>query len=114
MRFLTCGRLTPRPTNNHAVGWYKNDLYSKALAAITYEKYGSTKIIFNRLVFQLLQMDPRLYNYYFVAHAYNDPHSTRLDEPMYSSISGGIGFVGAYTLNSLVHILPESFDFNNR
>ena len=67
-----------------------------------------------RAVFQLLQLDPNSYGYYFTTHAYNDPQSMRLDEPMYSNIVGGLGLVGAYTLDSLVHVLPEDFDYNKR
>ncbi len=75
---------------------------------IAYAKYGSTKIVFNRVVFQLLQVDQNLYGYYLTTHAYADPHSTRLDEPVFSGVAGGVGLIGAYTLDSLVHILPEN------
>jgi hypothetical protein len=112
--YVSYGALTPVPINGHAVGAYKNELYSKMLVAIAYQKYVDTKIVFNRVVFQVLEVDPNLYNYYLVTHAYDDPHSIRLDEPAYSNVVRGEGVVGAYTLDSLVHILPEGFGFNKR
>jgi hypothetical protein len=112
-RYVTYGHLTACPVNNRTAGLYSNDLYSKTLAGIS-DKNGSTKVVFKWIVFQLLQLDPHLYGYYYVSHAYDDPHSIRLDEPMYSSVTGGLGFVGAYTLDSLVHLLPENFAFNRR
>jgi hypothetical protein len=63
-------------------------------------------------VYQLLQIDKNLYSYYLTTHSYNDPHSTRLDEPFFSDVVGGVGLVGAYTLDSLMHILPENFAFD--
>ncbi len=39
---------------------------------------------------------------------------TRLDEPLFSNVSGGFGIFGAYTLDSLVHLLPENFRYNNK
>jgi hypothetical protein len=112
--YVSYGTLTPTPASARTVGVYKNELYNKKLAELAYQTYFNTKIIFNRVVFQLLQVDPHLYDYYIVTHAYNDPHSTRLDEPSYSNILRGEGVVGAYTLDSLVHILPEGFGFNKR
>ena len=112
--YLSYGTLIPVPLNRNTVGTYKNELYSKKLAMLAYQTYFSTRIIFNRVVFQILQVDLNLYGYYLTVHAYNDPHSTRLDEPMYSNVLKGEGFVGAYTLDSLVHVLPEGFGFNKR
>ncbi|HTY35812.1 MAG TPA: hypothetical protein VMH23_01810, partial [Bacteroidota bacterium] len=94
------------------VGNHLNSVYSRALIEIAYNKYGNTKIVFNRVVYQLLQADENVYAYYMTMHSYDDPHSTRLDEPFISSVQGGVGLVGAYTLDSLVHILPENFVFD--
>lgn len=99
---------------NRAVGAYKNLLYRAALTSVAYKKYDRSKVIFKWTVFQLVQVEQNLYNYYQVAHVYNDPHSMRLDEPMFSSLRGGVGLVGAYTLDSLVHLLPETFAYNTR
>ena len=107
-------QITARGYSNKAVGAYKNVLYSGRLGQIAYAQYRHTQIIFNRIVFVVIQVEPNLYKYYNVAHLYRDPHSMRLDEPMYSSLTGGVGIFGGYTLDSLVHALPELFSFNHR
>jgi hypothetical protein len=73
------------------------------------EQYKSTRLIFKWATLVLLQADENLYDYYSVVHASRDPFSIRLDEPMISTVSGGLGLVGAYSLDSLVNILPENF-----
>ena len=88
-------------------------MYSRTLTEVAYIKYGSTKIVFNRVVVQLLQVDRNLYGYYMTTHTYGDPHSIRLDEPVFSGVSGGVGVIGSYTLDSLVHILPENFSYDH-
>ncbi len=114
LNYALYGTLTPCLFSNRVVGAYKNELFRDALKVVAYKKYLHSKIIFNRVVFQLVQVEQNLYKYYQVAHASNDPHSMRLDEPMYSNLVGGVGVVGAYTLDSLVHLLPENFAFNNK
>jgi hypothetical protein len=112
IRYVVYPRLLRKTFNNHAVGMHMNGVYWRTLVNVAYTKYGSTKIVFNRVVYQLLQVDQNLHSYYMTTHSYFDPHSTRLDEPLFSGIVGGVGVVGAYTLDSLVHILPEDFPFN--
>jgi hypothetical protein len=111
-RYLIYPQITHKALNNHAVGNHMNAVYSRTLIEVAYNKYGNTRIVFNRVVYQLLQVDQNLYSYYLTMHSYDDPHSTRLDEPFFSSVQGGVGLVGAYTLDSLVHILPENFAFD--
>ncbi len=111
-RYLIYPQITHTTSNNHAVGIHMNGVYLATLVNVAYTKYPATKIVFNRIVFQLLQVDQNLYSYYLTTHSYNDPHSTRLDEPSFSGVVGGVGLVGAYTLDSLVHILPENFAFD--
>lgn len=48
-----------------------------------------------------------LFHYYSSTHADQDPHSIRLDQPLVSTLSGALGMVGAYSLDSLVTLLPE-------
>jgi hypothetical protein len=111
-RYLIYPQIAHRTLNNHAVGNHLNGVYSRTLIEVAYNKYGNTRIVFNRVVYQLLQVDQNLYGYYLTTHSYNDPHSTRLDEPVFSGVAGGVGLIGAYTLDSLVHILPENFAFD--
>jgi hypothetical protein len=112
--WLDYGQLRHRPFTSKGAALYTNQFYSHALVDAAYKRHGSAKIIFDRIVFQLLQIDKNFYNYYLVTHSYSDPHSIRLDEPFYSNMDGGIGMVGAYTIDSVMHVLPEDFVFNRR
>lgn len=110
--YLSYPILTHKPYASRTAGLYENQFYKYAIGSVAYKDFGTRKIVFNRVVFQLLQVEQNLYNYYVVMHSYRDPHSIRLDEPMYSSVGGGVGVVGAYTLDSLIHPLPENFIYN--
>lgn len=107
-------QLTSRPTQNQVTAFFKNDLYRAVLSYTANDRFKGKRIIFKRAVFHVTQVDGNLFSYYNLAHAYLDARSMRLDEPMYSNISGGYGLVGAYTLDSLVHSLPENFSYNSR
>jgi len=106
--------LTVTPAIGRASGVYRNKMYLIALSSLAWRKYANNKILFDKIVFRVIQYEPNLYKYYMTVHGYSDPHSTRLDDPSYSSIPGGEGVVGAYTVDSLVHLLPENFGFNKR
>jgi hypothetical protein len=97
---------------NKTAGLYTNQFYNHVLVDVAFKKHASAKIIFDRVVFQLLQADQNLYNYYMVTHSYRDLQSIRLDEPNYSNIEGGVGVVGSYTIDSVTHTLPDFFVFN--
>ncbi len=113
LKYVIYPQLTPR-TADRMVLQFKNNVYKATLQSLTSGQYRSNKLIFNRVVFQILQTDKNLFNYYSTTHAFRDAQSIRLDEPLYSNISGGFGVVGAYTLDSLVHILPERFVYDNQ
>ncbi|HTY35504.1 MAG TPA: DUF4249 family protein, partial [Bacteroidota bacterium] len=113
LNFVTYPQFTSR-TADRMVLSFKNGVYKSVLTSLASGKYKSNKLIFNRVVFQLLQADKNLFDYYNTTHAFRDAASTRLDEPLFSNVSGGSGIVGAYTLDSLVHLLPENFPYNNR
>lgn len=111
-RYVAYAQLARRPSTQLFVTEYTNQMYNAALIQIAYVRYPKSRIIFNRIVYQLLQVEQNLYDYYKLSHAYDDYRSMRLDEPSYSNIVGGIGLVGAYTVDSLVHVLPEYFAYN--
>jgi hypothetical protein len=99
-----------KPAYWRTVEVFKNELYQKTLADIAYRKYLTNKIIFDRVVFQVLQVDSSLYRY---IDPNDDPRSIRLDQPTFSNVKGGLGLVGAYAVDSLVYLLPENFSFNH-
>ncbi|MCX6135264.1 MAG: DUF4249 family protein [Ignavibacteriales bacterium] len=114
LKYVTYPQMIARTSTGFAAQIFRNYLYTATLSSISYDRYKSNKIIFNRVVFQVLQADKNLFNYFNVAHAYRDAQSIRLDEPMFSNVTGGTGLVGAYALDSLVHLLPEDFVYNKR
>jgi hypothetical protein len=91
---------------------YENRFYLETIRNLTTVKYLSNRIIYKWVVFTCLQVDENLYRYYSSVHEYRDPLSVRLDERVYSSLSNGIGMVGAYSLDSLLYVLPSNFDGN--
>ena len=101
-------RLSSVPSTSQVGLLYRNGYY-KAIINKLNDKYHSTKVIFKWITLRLLQADRHLYEYYAVTHGSDDPYSIRLDQPMVSSISGGMGMVGAYSVDSLVTLLPERF-----
>jgi hypothetical protein len=101
-------RLSVTPSTSQIGLLYRNGYY-KAIINKLNDKYRSTKVIFKWTTLRLLQADQHLYEYYTVTHGSEDPYSIRLDQPMVSSISGVFGMVGAYSVDSLVNILPERF-----
>jgi hypothetical protein len=101
-------RFAVTPSTSQIGLLYRNGYY-KAIINKLNDKYHSTKVIFKWTTLRLLQADQHLYEYFTVTHGSEDPYSIRLDQPMVSSISGGFGMVGAYSVDSLVNILPERF-----
>lgn len=108
------GEMTVAGYKNRSAVVYRDDLYQKTLLQIAYGKYPNSKITFTRAMFELVQVEENLYNYYEVAHGNGDPLSVRLDEPLYTNLIGGVGVVGAYTLDSLVQALPDNFSWNRQ
>lgn len=100
--------LTVSPNTSQIGLMYRNGYYKGILNKLN-EEYKSTRLIFKWATLVLLQADKNLYDYYSVVHASRDPFSIRLDEPMISRVNSGLGLVGAYSLDSLVNILPENF-----
>ena len=52
-------------------------------------------------MFQMLEFDPNLSNYYSSTHGYLDNFSIRLDESIFSNINGGIGIVGSKMITKM-------------
>src|SRR3990172_8771843 len=60
LSYIIYPKFTRSPSNNRAVGVHNHDVYSRTLVGIAYVKYASTKIVFNRIVVQLVQLDRNL------------------------------------------------------
>jgi hypothetical protein len=101
--------LTARTSSNSTIVRFKNGYYLSVIKQITFQRYTTTQLIYKWAVLVFLQADKNVYNYYSQIHAFRDPRSIRLDEPMFTNVAGGIGVVGAYSLDSLVFYLPQQF-----
>lgn len=87
---------------------YRNGYYRAIVNKIN-SQYRSNRLTFKWTTFVVLQADKNLFEYYSSTHASMDPYSTRLDVPLVSTVDGGLGVVGAYSLDSLVGLLPGNF-----
>ncbi len=96
----------------YANGFYLKDGYVSTLIRVS-TQYGSTNLVFKRIVFRLLQLDVNWYNYYNTVRMFRDPYSIRLDEPDFTNLSHGYGLFGACTVDSLVHDYPADFKYNH-
>jgi len=63
------------------------------------------------VVFILAQVDLHLYNYYNVANAFRDPYSTRIDQPDYTNIGGGVGVFESMVHDSAFFTFPPNTVF---
>jgi hypothetical protein len=111
-KYVTYAQLTRRSTTKQFIMSYTSQIYNATLIEAVYVRHPGARIVFNRIVFQFLQVEQNLYNYYMLTHSYNDQHSIRLDNPNYSNITGGVGLVGAYAVDSLAYPLPQNFVYN--
>jgi hypothetical protein len=101
-------KMTRVPANAQIGVTYRNGYFKGIVNKVNFQ-YKSTYLVFKWIAIVVLQADENLYKYYVTSHAIADPWSVRLDEPMASTINGGIGMVGAYTLDSLVYLLPYDY-----
>ncbi len=104
--------LTPTPLSNKVVLQFTAGYLQTIIKHLTKVQYVDTHIIYKWIVIAVLQADQNLFGYFKTIRGYQDPLSIRLDQPMYSTINGAVGMVGAYSLDSLTFVLPEKFNGN--
>jgi len=105
---IVYGELTRAGYNNHSAAVYRNDIYRTILIQILNDKHPNSKIKFTRALFELVQVEQSLYDYYMITHASKDPYSVRLDERVQQP-GRRRGRRWAYTLDSLVLAYPDNF-----
>ena len=88
---------------------FKTDAYQFALAEVR-DRYGLANVRFLRAILYVTLVDEHLYKYYFLVNGFFDPYSVRTDQPDYSNVIGGVGLVGAYTVDSLSVSLPSTIN----
>jgi hypothetical protein len=87
---------------------YRSNAYRYILQRL-YETYGQSDLRFRRAILTVATVDQHFYTYYFLVNGFFDPYTVRTDEPDYSNVDGGVGFVGSYAVDSLVVTLPAVF-----
>jgi hypothetical protein len=105
--------LTVRPTTGDLTVFFRNGYYMAVVNHVSDYKYPRENLIYKWVVLTFLQVDTNLYEYYNAVHQYRDPLTVRLDEPIYSTVRGGVGLVGSYSLDSLTYVLPGDFYGNH-
>lgn len=104
--------LTATPQSNKVVLQFTAGYLSTIIKHLTKVRYVDTHLIYKWIVLVVLQADQNFFSYFKSIRGYQDPLSIRLDQPMYTSINGAVGMVGAYSLDSLTFVLPERFNGN--
>jgi hypothetical protein len=104
--------LTPTPEGNIASVRYVAGELTSRIKYLTNERYRTTHIFYKWLSLVVLSADQNLSSYYKAVRGFQDPLSLRLDQPMFSNINGGVGFVGSYSLDSITVVLPGNFSGN--
>ena len=107
-------QMTASPPTGLIGANFKNGFLQSIIKQLTTVQYVNNYIVYKWVVFSVLQADQNLFDYYMSIQETRDPRSIRLDEPMYSRVNGGLGFAGAYTLDSLLIVLPENFPGNRQ
>ncbi|MBI3587328.1 MAG: DUF4249 family protein [Ignavibacteriales bacterium] len=64
-----------------------------------------------RVVFQLIQAEPQLYNYYSIVSGFQDASSIRIDKPDYTNLNGALGLFGGYTQDTVSVSVPDTLGF---
>ena len=76
------------------------------------KQYLGKSITFERAIFLVMQADPNFFKYYSVTNGFQDSVSIRLDQPLYSNISGGTGLFGGYMVDTLSFQYDALFPYN--
>lgn len=98
-------KVTRAYTNLMSIGFRIVHYYKVKQKVI--EKYLPHDVYFRRVVFRVMQLEQGFYDYFNAVNGFRDPHSIRVDAPEYSNVVGGIGLLGAYTLDSLTCVLTD-------
>lgn len=87
---------------------YRANAYRYFLQRL-FETYGQSDLRFRRAILTVTTVDRHLYTYYFLVNGFFDPYTVRTDQPDYSNVVGGVGFVGSYAVDTVVVNLPAVF-----
>lgn len=89
---------------------FYNTIYRKMIKLVRAE-YHPDDLRMKRVVFQLIQAEPHLYNYYSVASGFQDASSIRIDKPDYTNLNGALGLFGGYTQDTISVSVPDTLGY---
>ncbi len=87
-----------------------NSVYRQMIKLVR-ATYHPDDLRMKRVVFQLIQTEPQLYNYYSVVSGFQDVKSIRIDKPDYTNMSGALGLFGGYTQDTISVSVPDTLGF---
>lgn len=79
---------------------YSFDCIDSVMTQISAGDTAKSRYIIHSMSFGMLEFETNLSSYFSSTNGYLDNFSIRLDESVYTNISGGIGVFGAFTSNS--------------
>jgi len=79
---------------------YSYDCIDSVMSQISAGDTAKSTYIIGSISFGMLEYEHNLASYFSSTNGYLDNFSIRLDESVYSNVSGGIGVFGAYTVSS--------------
>ncbi len=82
----------PSPTSGNSIS-YDFSAVDSAMAQVSHVE--NFDYYTGNIIFQMIEMDRALSNYYESIHGSTDSYSISLDQPVYSNISGGLGIFGS-------------------
>ncbi|MCL5029537.1 MAG: DUF4249 domain-containing protein [Bacteroidetes bacterium] len=82
----------PSPINGSSIS-YDYSAIDSAMAQVSHVE--NFDYYTGYIIFQMIEMDRALSNYYESIHGSADSYSISLDQPVYSNISGGLGIFGS-------------------
>lgn len=85
--------------------------YIRTLFDIQKENAGKS-VTFHQAVFLLVQAEMNFFRYYAITNGFQDSLSIRLDRPLYSNVTGGVGLFGGYVVDSASYQYSPLFIYN--
>ena len=100
-----------RVQSNAVTTSFASPPYLSTLIDIQKQNIGKS-ITFQRAIFLVMQADQNFFKYYSITNGFQDSVSIRLDQPLYSNITGGTGLFGGYTIDTLSYSYESTFFYN--
>ncbi len=88
---------------------YKFDAIDRTMEIISEGEPDKSKIAIIYILFDFMEFDRHLSKYFSSTNGYLDSYSIRIDESVYTNVSGGVGIVGSYLHSSYIWNLDRAY-----